>query len=526
MKNYIQTANTWINTKIGKMPYKICRIKAKKGKIHLTKIAATIREATTCAAIIMIVSNSTFAAEPITRDIVPVPVNNSSKIDLTLYTANGQDTIAIGETAPLCFYISSSGFASIWDIGTSGKIHRIYPYPDKDFEKLQPGKKCVGYGKEQNEEYQFTVSGPEGINNMFLFFTEKEEDQIIATEFNSEAEFANGIAKKAKDVVAERVDGWNGWATAKATIRIIDKNKPENNYYNSNDGGINNNRINNNINNMAQTISSYNNVYIVAYGANTGDLQYPDQDAEDFVKAVQKSFNIPASNIRLFKNAKQQDFEEGFKWVKEHANNKDSLLYWYYSGHGLTLPDQPGGDENGGEDEALVPTDAIVNDKLNIGKLILDDYLKEQFDSLKTGAIITVMDSCFSGGMYKGLPSDMFNARSKFLNKGKYASQALQFHNKGMKTKGPESILDGAEKHSNHRALIAASQELELSLEIPGEGGAFTTGLINALQNKGKAQDWQKMSELLIRNVQRTTNQRQNPTVIDPDNILSTLQLQ
>ena len=53
MKNYIQTANTWINTKIGKMPYKICRIKAKKGKIHLTKIAATIREATTCAAIIM-----------------------------------------------------------------------------------------------------------------------------------------------------------------------------------------------------------------------------------------------------------------------------------------------------------------------------------------------------------------------------------------------------------------------------------------------------------------------------------------
>ena len=86
-------------------------------------------------------------------------------------------------------------------------------------------------------------------------------------------------------------------------------------------------------------------------------------------------------------------------------------------------------------------------------------------------------------------------------------------------------MLDGATSRGNKRALLAASQEMEYAMEIPGSGGLFMTSLHDTLQNRGDTRDWQEMSDLLTRNVQRASDSKQNPTVIDPDHVLSSLKL-
>lgn len=67
------------------------------------------------------------------------------------------------------------------------------------------------------------------------------------------------------------------------------------------------------------------------------------------------------------------------------------LVVFHYSGHGANVPDK-NGDEADRRDEILCPTDLDWKDPL------LDDWLRTEFDALKSGVNLTViMDCCHSG---------------------------------------------------------------------------------------------------------------------------------
>ena len=487
---------------------------------------------TAFALAIALATGNAIAANSITRDIrvETIPANNSDKVELTLRVADGRDTIRIGDTTSFCFTASAPGYASLWDFGTSGKISRIYPYSeDESFTRLRPGQEaCVGDGQGGT---RFRITGPTGVNSVVLYWTQDEAGQMKANSYRSPRDFASGIAIKAKDIVTENIGGssnngsshendggWEKWATAEASFKIIDGRGDSNNDNQDDNGNIN-------TSDLARTRGNYDNIYAIAFGANVGELKKTNDDARMFLDTMRASLNIPDANIKLYENAYRSDFEDGFAWLRDHASSNDLVLF-FYSGHGTTLPDDDG-DENGGEDEALVPYDLAKEENINDpSKYIRDDQLKTWFDSLNAGAIVTVFDSCFSGGMYKGFSqSALLGARPKFFTKGKIAGKLPEYRGKSAKKKGPGDMLDGATNRGNKRVLLAASQEMEYAMEIPGSGGLFMTSLHDTLQNRGDTRDWQEMSDLLTRNVQRASDSKQNPTVIDPDHVLSSLKL-
>ena len=492
-----------------------------------------IYQKTAIALAIALAIGNAIAANSITRDIrvETIPANNSDKVELTLRVADGRDTIRIGDTTSFCFTASAPGYASLWDFGTSGKISRIYPYSeDESFTRLRPGQEaCVGDGQGGT---RFRITGPTGVNSVVLYWTQDEAGQMKANSYHSPRDFASGIASKAKDIVTESLGGgnyggngnnnsgggWENWATAEASFKIINGRGDSNNDNQDDNGNIN-------TSDLARTRGNYDNIYAIAFGANVGELKKTNDDARMFLDTMRASLNIPDANIKLYENAYRSDFEDGFAWLRDHASSNDLVLF-FYSGHGTTLPDDDG-DEDGDEDEALVPYDLAKEENINDpSKYIRDDQLKTWFDSLNAGAIVTVFDSCFSGGMYKGFSqSALLGARPKFFTKGKIAGKLPEYRGKSAKKKGPGDMLDGATNRGNKRVLLAASQEMEYAMEIPGSGGLFMTSLHDTLQNRGDTRDWQEMSDLLTRNVQRASDSKQNPTVIDPDHVLSSLKL-
>lgn len=276
------------------------------------------------------------------------------------------------------------------------------------------------------------------------------------------------------------------------------------------------------------TTPPYANVYIVAFGANVGELKKTNDDARLFRDMAQKSFDVPQSHIHLYKNAYRKDFEEAFDWLAKTAGPNDLVLV-YYSGHGTTLPDD-NGDEADGYDEALVPYD--LNDPQNLDsadKYIRDDELKDWLNNINAGAVITLFDACHSGGMYRNFSMGaILNARPKFFNKGDIAGHLPQYQggiNSGNMSRDIVDAADGLGNGHTKYAMMSAAQEMEYALELPNQGGIFTLALHDALQNDHRSHNWAEMSDVLSRNVTRASQNRQTPTTVDPDNALRELQL-
>ncbi|MEJ7698260.1 MAG: caspase family protein [Pyrinomonadaceae bacterium] len=91
---------------------------------------------------------------------------------------------------------------------------------------------------------------------------------------------------------------------------------------------------------------------------------------------------------------------ENYQKQNNVSPDKGVTVVFYYSGHGSTLPDEPGGDESDGIDETIVAADSD-----NYGaKDIRDDKFEELFGRLKkfTSNVTFIFDSCHSGTVTRG----------------------------------------------------------------------------------------------------------------------------
>lgn len=85
------------------------------------------------------------------------------------------------------------------------------------------------------------------------------------------------------------------------------------------------------------------------------------------------------------------------------ALRHDQVVF-YYSGHGIQVEDEPGGDEADGIDEALVAVGTFTSDTVDT-ILVRDDYFHGELRNVAAHAdnFVVVLDCCFSGGLFKGL---------------------------------------------------------------------------------------------------------------------------
>jgi hypothetical protein len=195
--------------------------------------------------------------------------------------------------------------------------------------------------------------------------------------------------------------------------------------------------------------------FILAMGANTGDLKNTNHDAENFVNVIRQRFHVPNSNVCLIKNVKHFQFKSSLKTLAKIVDSKDQVFI-YFSGHGTQVPDNTS-DELNCVDEALIPFDFT-------GKryqAISDDLFVSWINKINTNNIVSVIDTCFSGGMFRG-DKMCQNAKSKFWLMD-YISSLLP--KKTCKVKPLKTKIKGV--------LYAAAKESQTAWEI-AEGGFFT----------------------------------------------------
>ncbi len=440
----------------------------------------------------LLISN---ADAQMTRDITveEIPGNSNPSVLIDLNVADGRDVVRIGDKIAFCFKISQPGYVSLWDLGTSGKVSKIYPFREQgNIRRVNANQReCVG-------NTRFKVTGPTGTENVVLYWTADKTGQIEAAQYDNKGEFVSTLTSN-----VSKNNSYNDWATAEVTFGIIGESDSP--------SGVAS------VGRLAQTSSQYDNVYVLAFGSNVEPLKKTNDDARLFIEMAKESFGVSNNNILLFEDAFRKDFEQGINWLRSNVGKNDLVLI-YYSGHGTKIPDD-NGDEADGFDEALVPYDLANKDNWNNpNAYIRDDELKQWLKTIKAGAVVTLFDACHSGGLHKSF----LNARRKFFAKGGLAAEGARAINKdGM----PRDIVDsGLSNNSGTKyMMLSAADEMQFALEIPNKGGVFTHGLLAELKKGGQYRDWKEMFGVLSRNVERESNGQQTPTTVDPDNALKNL---
>lgn len=223
-------------------------------------------------------------------------------------------------------------------------------------------------------------------------------------------------------------------------------------------------------------------VFLLAAGANTGELTETSTDIDNFSQIVQRHFNIPKSQVCRLTNVFKAELENALVSLKQRLINDDFVII-YFSGHGGYIPDD-NGDEKDFFDEALITYDVKGKDYPRVADILRDDRFTALVNAFPTDRVLTVMDTCFSSGMYlkESQPNAwLANARVKFFVKGEIGTQAPSSqtnNNRIIKNEmGHFDALEGL--------LLAAASEKQKALEIPNQGGLFTLKLVHQLKKRG-----------------------------------------
>lgn len=424
-----------------------------------------------------------------TKDLVVVPANPDAAVQLDIRI--NKQTVAIGDTVQFDFVSSADGYVTLWDVGTSGKVARIYPNDHGGDMRVRAG---VGYGAGgPNDAFAYRVGGPSGMEDVYLLWTRTAEAQPKQFDYGGAGALSKDLA------VVERLAPVD-WATAKVTFEITQDGRPQTL------------RL---IPPTATADAGGGRVYILALGANVGQLTKTGIDARNFAATLQRLFAVPADQVRVLENAYKRDFAAGMEWLRQSAQ-ADDLVLIFFSGHGTTIEDDDG-DEADGLDEAYVMYDVQGSTYPSAQQVVRDDEFAAWVDRLPTDRVIAFIDACHSGGMRKSLT----NARTKFFvggelgqppREGGWRRKTMTLLRKDL-AGGVDGNLSLTGAQSAVKGLMyAAAQENEYALEV-ADGGLFVTRL---LQQIGQAHDT-RLSDLFAETrqvVQRDSGRQQTPVAV------------
>ena len=253
-------------------------------------------------------------------------------------------------------------------------------------------------------------------------------------------------------------------------------------------------------------ISKAPTAFILAMGANVGELKKANTDAQAFADAIQKRFNIPSPNKCVLKNVTRGDFKSALKRLQKLVRKPDQVFI-YFSGHGTQVPDN--NNDEGCYDEAFV----IFSDIGSKPYRIRDDFLVAQVNKIGSNRITTIIDTCFSGGMLRGshncldMKSKLWFAdddESDILPKNDCPSTDIKLLKGTVYT--ASEVLKGT--------VYTASKEYQLAWEFD-KGGVFTTFFIENMRKNSKTK-LKKIFDMTAKQVSRKTGQRDCEQLQEP----------
>ena len=424
------------------------------------------------------------AEVPGTRNIVVVPYNANAAVNVQI--APDKTSARIGDTVQLCFQSSAAGTVTLWDIGTDGSVGRIFPNAlsgdASGARQVEAGRNyCAG---KQGDPFRFKVSGPTGIEDLYLVWTSTDQGQPSGTAFPNAEVFSRALEALRGKPVGE-------WATAKTSFDVVADAAPP-------------------VPRpapvpapapvrppapapvpfpaqvpaaapipapapapaSAPASTAAPKVWIFAAGSEVKPLTKSNQDAHVFADSMRKMFSIPEGNTHVVDNVDKPGFRGQMQWLASVAQPQD-LIFVYFSGHGTQLPAQPGTSDDG-VDNALVPYE-FNGPHPSARDFIRNTELVQMIGTLPTKKVILVIDACYSGGLYRALNETLIGAKPKFFVPPPEVQAQIQAE--AVQTRA----LPSGHPTRAQGVLFAAAQRDQTAAELK-IGSLFTLALIDEMQ--------------------------------------------
>ena len=144
------------------------------------------------------------------KDLAVVPTNPQSVVKLTINI--DKPTVVLGETVSFTFSSSKDGYATLWNLGTSGKAQRIFPNRLGGNMRVKAGRSYGAGGV--GDRFTFQATGKVGMEDVYLVWTRMPHAQP------KDARFLDTGALTKDLVVVQQLPSQD-WATAKVTYEIV-----------------------------------------------------------------------------------------------------------------------------------------------------------------------------------------------------------------------------------------------------------------------------------------------------------------
>ena len=265
-------------------------------------------------------------------------------------------------------------------------------------------------------------------------------------------------------------------------------------------------------------VENYKNLPATLNGRRLSNLKGPENDVKLMKKRLISYYGFLEDEIKVLmsNNATRENIETDFNnWLVKGTKNGD-LVVFYFSGHGSTVPDY-NGDEDDEKDEVLLTYDMDPNGGYNI---IVDDELGMWLEKLNGRTAVVMVDSCYSGGVVRGIGEEIKSLDETPARMEKYVpivnykpSSAVRGISKGVPDV-PNSVI-----------FMSASRENEVALEIimpEGFQGGFTFGLSEGMKNLRNV-SYDRLFEYAKKTVKDKLQLPQEPQ-IQPKGILTAME--
>jgi Domain of unknown function (DUF4384)/Caspase domain len=367
------------------------------------------------------------------KDIYILPVNPDALKNIKITLSTEKQSLRPGEELKLSFTADRECYLTLMDIGTSGKILRLWPndYSGQD-NRIDPNTPRNFPGP--NDKFKYRIAGPDGVERLVAYATsekgkilsDKEFLQLKGTGFK---EYPGG----AKDLAihfqrsAETTSSDTSWGTAQVNVCIGSGPPP------------------------SRETTAPSKVYLLGIaGHGKFDDRPTDNSVDRLVETLQPRLGIDSSNIRILKepNSDFKGVSEGFEWLASNSQPEDTAIV-YFTGHGGNSKGEgflvlyPGQQKGMSEQEQL--RRKIFLTKNQFGKFI---------NKIPARKKILVVDSCHARAITKGVEVEDPELQPNYLR------WPLPDEEDEM----PMTDKSGAPNYGNsHEALLAACRKDDVS---------------------------------------------------------------
>ncbi len=236
-----------------------------------------------------------------------------------------------------------------------------------------------------------------------------------------------------------------------------------------------------------------------------------EEDALSLAEFISRRYGFSRSSIKLLlgKDATALNIEKQVReWLIKDSRPGDRVFF-LYSGHGTQIADEDG-DEKDNLDEVLAPYDVIPS--IPPKNIISDDRVSQWLEQLSGRRVVWLVDSCYSGTIWRGGVDEAKETRVRFLSlseaandnsKNRSVSEVPEYSPLPRTVSSRDLVLIDEnfsdENPADEIVVITASMPYQqaFSISVAGKGRGALSYLFEQVQAEGELPSVEELEKRL-----------------------------